>query len=813
MKHVVKAVTDGRLSQREKEHYELVRKVASEGFVLLKNDGVLPLKVGQLALYGAGAQYTVSGGTGSGAMHQRYSVNVYDGIRNAGAEIMTDSWLKKYKTHYEQRVAERKEIIEKKTEGLTNPFEILGIADTTRFIYPTGVPVEDDDLTDCDTAVYIIARQAGEGNDRCREKGDYRLDDLEYKNLERIARHYRHTVVVINVGGIIDLSFLDEIDIGAVLFMAQGGMEGGNALADVLFGKANPSGKLTLSWAKKYEDYPNAEIYSEYGDPREQEYKEGIYVGYRYFDTFGVEPRYPFGYGLSYTTFCIKAHGEREKDGKISFAADVTNTGSVSGKEVVQVYVSVPRRGNQGAYQQLAVYQKTKLLSAGETQTLHMEFDLRSLAAYDEKESAYFLPQGTYTVRVGNSSRNTVPLVNYELQDAIRTEQCTPVCKEQTVEEYAFENPVISGAAEGVKTVVIRPNIAMRVHKYEELPVCADAKIAEKIEEMSVSDLATLVVGAGLHSDNLVTVLGSSGNTTSELYEKYGIPNLVLADGPAGLNVTPEVVVTETDDIKPMCIYPQYDIGALGRYMRSRIGKSSEGKVYYQYATALPVGITLAQTWNTDLMAEVGNLIAVEMMEFGVSVWLAPGVNIYRNPLCGRTFEYYSEDPLLAGTIAAGIINGVQRHKGCAVSLKHYACNNAEREREYSSSNVNEKALREIYLKAFEIAIALSHPKTIMASYNKINGVYATNNRDTLVNVLRNEWGFDGVVMSDWTAVDKGKGNPIEAMRAQCDLIMPGQRSICDELIAGIDSGELNMQDLKRCAARVLGLIEECKKI
>lgn len=410
---------------------------------------------------------------------------------------------------------------------------------------------------------------------------------------------------------------------------------------------------------------------------------------------------------------------------------------------------------------------------------------------------------------MGISSRKTKVAAVFHLPKEVKTEVCDSVCP--TVEKL---NEISCGIPEnkipvGVKTLPIDPShIRTVTHEYPQLPVCTNEKIAKRIGELTAEELATLVVGAGLHSKNYVTVLGASGYTTSALYETRKIPNIVLSDGPAGLNVVPEVVETE-EGVKSTQMLPQYDFGAYGKMLRSRLGKPSDGRMHYQYATAWPVGMLLAQTWDVALAEEIGDAVGTEMEEFGVTVWLAPGINLYRNPLGGRTFEYYSEDPVVAGKIAAGITRGVQSHRGRSVCVKHFACNNSEKDRDLSTSNVNERALREVWLKAFRIVVEEAHPKMLMASYNMINGVYSTNNYDLLVKVLRQEWGFDGMVTSDWYAADIDRGDPVVAMRAQCDILMPGKQEWKEMILKAVQEGRLSLDDLKRCASRVLALVSE----
>lgn len=823
MKQIVRATTNKEITEREKLHAELAREAALEGFVLLKNEGVLPIKPQKIALYGSGARMTVVGGSGSGAMNQRYQVSIEEGLENATYTVTTKKYLDRYDTYYNDCYATWKNGIEevgKKPEMMANPFALICYASEKAFLYPTGITVTEEDIQASQTeiAIYVLSRQAGEGMDRKNEKGDFKMDDTEIANLKKISESYKQVVLVINVGGVVDLSPIDGMNIGAILFYTQGGMEGGNAFADIVSGKVSPSGKLACTWANKYEDYPSSGSFSSYGDTKQQDYKEGIFIGYRYFDSCRVAPRYEFGYGLSYTSFEISNANEREENGYIALDVTVKNTGCYAGKEVVQLYVTAPRRASHAEYQRLVAFKKTKLLQPNECETFTMRFPLADCASYYPAvkkggKGSWWLGKGIYTVRIGVSSRKTRIAVGFNLLKEVCTETCDGACVPPKAINEFYTNVPENTLPLGVKVLpVIASHIKTINHEYPALPVYGkeiSAKVKETIEKMSVDELATLVTGPGSHHETLVTVLGVSGNTTCSLYEKYGIPNITLADGPAGLNVTPEIVETESGEVKSINMYPQYDFGLFGQILRSRLGKPEDGVMHYQYATAWPVAILLAQTWNEELLEKVGEAIGTEMQELGITVWLAPGMNLYRNPLCGRVFEYYSEDPLVSGKIAAAITRGVQSKEGCFVCVKHFACNNQELDRGLSSSNLNERALRELYLRAFRIVVEEAKPRTIMASYNKINQVYSTNNYDLLVKVLRNEWGFEGLVMSDWNAVDIDRGNPVLAMQAQCDLMMPGKPELKNMVVEGIGNGTLSMDDLKRCAARVLQLVSE----
>ncbi len=816
---IVKAGINPEPTRFELDNRALARKAASEGFVLLENDGVLPLKNKRIALYGSGARMTVKGGTGSGAVRERYSVTVVKGMENAGFEITTTSWLDRFDKFYADTYEAYRQEQEKKVEGIREFYKILQMI--TPFRHPTGIPVTKEDVIDsaCDTAIYVLARQAGEGNDRFDVQGDYRLDDVERENLEFVSKSYKNLIVVINAGGVIDVSFLDTLHVSALVYYVQGGEEGGNALADVLSGRVNFSGKLATSWAYRFEDIPSNTTYSYLApDKYQQEYNEGIYVGYRYFDTFGVKPRYAFGYGLSYTAFEIRFTSADVSAGAVAVRAAVTNAGSAAGREVAQLYATVPF-GDGAEKQRLVAFAKTKELAPSETQEITLTVSFRDLSCYDEVKAAWVLRSGEYVLRLGNASDRNKAVAVLTLTEEAILEQCVNVCPvRQDVKEVQPPDRTQEDLP-GLPVLILDDYVpGAVVHTYEPPEEEPDSLV----ESMTDEQLITLVVGGGTSNKNLqVEAMGASGTTTPELYEALGIPNVILSDGPAGLNLTAQVVELENGVIKAAKVpqtleaYRRYLFGFSRMALMSQMANPEDGVVHYQYATAWPCSQLLAQSFDPELLEQVGDAVGTEMEAYGVTVWLAPGINIHRNPLCGRTFEYYSEDPYVSGKMAAAIVWGVQRHPGKGVSVKHFAANSCELERNFSSSNVSERTLREIYLRGFEIAVRESAPMTVMAAYNKINGVYCTNNYDLLVKVLRNEWGFRGLVMSDWDSMKAQPENPaiplsgdvLKAHAAQCDLVCPGRPDQHEALMNGLKTGAVSRADLKRCAVRILKMI------
>ena len=758
----------------ETEHRKVARRAAAEGMVLLKNeDHILPLKAGSaIALYGAGAGKTIKGGTGSGDVNEREKVSICEGMKNAGFQITTEAWINRYNEIYDKARQDWKNDILSRTGYGADTMSFFEVYSTTPFIMPAGDKIKKSSGDEAETAIYVLSRIAGEGADRQADKGDYYLKDEEYEMLADICANYENVIVVINAGAQVDLSFMDEFtNIKALLTIVQPGMEGGNAFADVVSGKVNPSGKLTDTWAYKYEDYPNAETFSHNnGNVETEVYEEGMYVGYRYFDTFDVPVRYGFGFGLSYTDFEINDYCLESLDNKkLTVSVQVKNIGKVSGKEVVQVYASLPGGILEKEAHRLAAYAKTSELKPGESEKITAEISLEHLTSYDEKRAAWILESGFYGIWIGNS-----------LADA-----------------------KLCGGVKLDNEVILR-----QVKNLFPLKQELDEKDAlDFVNTLTEEELINLAAGdpGKAQGGNLgaagISVPGSAGETHRCAIDK-GLASIVLADGPAGLRLMKYYHVND-GSIVTMPFEFSLEGGLF--YDDSR---ELPGERYYQYCTAIPVGTLLAQTWNRTLIREVGAMIGTEMEHFGVTLWLAPGMNIHRNPLCGRNFEYYSEDPYVAGTIAAAMTEGVQSNYGCGTTIKHFACNNQEDNRMGSDSVISERTLREVYLKGFEIAVRESQPLSIMTSYNLINGVHAANNYDLCTETARNEWGFKGMIMTDWTTTEVDeKCTASGCMRAGNDLVMPGCFGDHDNMHKELAEGTLKIEDLKACIARLVSVI------
>ena len=678
-------------------------------------------------------------------------------------------------------------------------------------------------------AVFVLSRIAGENADRHDTEGDYFITKEEKSLLAQISASYDSVVLVINTGGLIDLAFTEEFtNIKSIVQFMQAGQEGGSAFADIMSGAVNPSGKMTDSWAYTYLDYPNARTFShKNGNTDTEKYEEGIFVGYRYFDTFDVPVRYGFGFGLSYTEFSVvgtgvSASGLGTDQPKISVTASVKNTGNTyAGKEVAEVYVSCPQNGMPKEYRRLAGFAKTRLLSPGENQDLTITFPLYQLASYHEDRSAWILEAGTYGIWVGNSLESASLSATISLDADVVMVQCESICerKENLKElipdagKMKEKEAAWKSLAESLKLPdlsVCADQIVTETVAYPEHSGVTEGKAGEIVSTLSEEQLIALATGdPGKGQENALgsaglTVPGAAAETSSAAIESpWNVASMVLADGPAGLRLHKTYQVVDGKINK-------------GSFLQAFEGgffadpEDPEGTTYYQYCTALPVGTLLAQTWDVNLLKEAGEMIGREMELFNVTLWLAPGMNIHRNPLCGRNFEYYSEDPLLSGMRASAITLGVQKVPGCGTTIKHFACNNQEDNRMGSDSVLSERALREIYLKGFEIAVKNSQPMSIMTSYNQINGVHAANSYDICTKAARDEWGFAGAIMTDWTTTTASTAGVCTAagcMRAGNDMVMPGVKEDHDNIRKELKEGTLEISALQRCICNTVNLV------
>ena len=778
-----------------KAHRELAKEAAKEGMVLLKNEQqVLPLKKGtKVALFGKGSFDYVKGGGGSGDVTVEYMTNLYQGMKTLKEQVSVFEELSDY---YRDNV-----------KSQYNTGAVPGM---------TVEPELPEDLLKkarayADAAVITISRFSGEGWDRNNEvefknadifqeeaafarrqkeiypEGDFCLTAGEMAMVNKVKEQFSKVIVVMNVGGMVDSSwFKEDTSIQSVLMAWQGGMEGGLAAAELLCGLSNPSGKLSDTFAGSLEDYPSTATFHESDDY--VDYIEDIYVGYRYFETIPgaiSKVNYPFGFGLSYTSFDWNVVEMKEQQGLIKVRVSVTNTGKMDGKEVIQIYASAPGGLLGKSSKSLVAFEKTRLLKVGETQVLELEFCVDALASYDDlgkiQKSAYILESGEYIFYIGTSVRDVIKadFVHIETQNRIVKQLSTKlaptslpkrILADGSYEELPMKqsNDMDSSAIEKLTfletelyTAPVRAippyRIYMEPHKEGNIPLSdvAVGKVSldKFIEQLTDEEIAHLL--GGQPNTGVANTFGF-GNIP-----EFGVPNVMTADGPAGLRILPRCGVN---------------------------------------TTAFPCSTLLACTWNSELVYKVGEAGAKEVKENNIAVWLMPAVNIHRSPLCGRNFEYYSEDPFLTGKLAAAMVKGIQaQHIGATV--KHFALNNKEVNRKNSDSRVSERAAREIYLKAFEIIVEEANPWCIMTAYNVINGHRASECKELLDGILRDEWGWDGVVTTDWWT----RGEHYKEVKAGNDIKMA--TGYPERLMKAKELGLITREELVTSAKRVLELI------
>ena len=799
------------VSEREKRHSELARKLAAEAIVLLKNDGLLPLKISDpVALLGCGAPKTVKGGIGSGDVNNRHSVSIYQGMKECGANLVSEKWLQEYDACYDAARVLWKEKILEAAKHVENPFDAYA---SNPFVLPTGRKVTEDDIQGAKAAVYVISRISGEGKDRRAVEGDYFLNKEEKEDLLFLVAHQIPTVLVINAGGAIELTDLLEQAhcIQAVLNISQLGQEGGHAVADVLYGKAMPEGRLTATWARRYSDYPYSAEYSYLnGNLQTEYYREGIFVGYRYFDSFGVEPLFPFGFGLSYTSFSIQYESLRVAKNGIEIDVKVTNEGETyAGREVVQIYASLPATGTQKETHRLIGFGKTGVIAPKESEKLTIYAEQKQLAEFSEEQSAWIIEKGLYGIWVGEHSASLSLCAVLEIKEEKIIEKThTLFKKEEELEELILES-VNSKEQEQVELALKEQRVAV----YEFVPVEEEKRVRKEIPSVDIptEELIPLLYGNITQGTSTLgsagkRVPGSAGESSEALEAKYNIRSLIMADGPAGIRLRQSYEVNREDD----SVYGMGVLGSLENGYLEPMEYHENADLYYQYCTAFPVGTALAQTWDPKLLEIFGEAVAEEMREFYVDLWLAPGMNIHRNPLCGRNFEYFSEDPLVSGIMASAVTRGVQKKGGCGVTIKHFAGNNQEDNRMGVNDCISERALREIYLRGFEIAVKNAAPYSIMTSYNLINGVHAANSKDLCTTLAREEWGFDGVIMSDWnTTTPDGGSISWKCAAAGNDIIMPGNPEDDKNIREALKDGLLSEKEIRDCAERVIALVKK----
>ncbi|MCR5303348.1 MAG: glycoside hydrolase family 3 C-terminal domain-containing protein [Lachnospiraceae bacterium] len=781
------------------EHINLSRSAASQGAVLLKNNNsVLPLPGGsRVAAFGKGIYDHVKGGGGSGDVTCAYSKSVAEGLIEKESEgvISTDHRLLSFYRDYVENEY-RKGALPGMIAEPKVPADLLAKAKAFT-----------------DTALIVISRYSGEGWDRnCAtdeetsdneendayaesflekarkifQRGDYYLSREEERMIKLVSRSFKNTVVLLNTGGVTDSSwFKDNDDISSVLIIFQGGMEGGSAAADLLCGDVTPSGKLTDTWASDLSDYPSYKSFHESADY--VKYTEDIFIGYRYFETIpgaSEKVNYPFGFGLSYTDFSIRYISGRYEKGVVSLEADVINTGRYPGREVVQLYVSQPKGMLEKASRILAAFKKTSLLSPGARERVILSFDIKDIASYDDtgkvRKCAWILEKGTYSFFLGNDVRAKSIDFNVDLRESLIVKETEDLLPPHKLDKRLKAD----GSYEEMETSKEKPlRSVLKPMSPEEcegpMPVLREvsgmAMDWARIKPTGVPSFEDVADGSlsldefvdSLSEDDLISLLGGQPNTGCANTFGFGnlvkqkVPNIMTADGPAGVRINKECGIN---------------------------------------TTAWPCATLLASSWDPELIEQVGKAGGLELKENNLGLWLTPGLCIHRNPLCGRNFEYYSEDPFVSGVCAAAMVRGIQSNRVGACP-KHFACNNKETNRKSSDSVISEKALREIYLKGFEVMLKYSDPWVIMSSYNLINGVHASESRDLLTGILRNEWKFEGFVTTDWWTYAE---HYLE-IKAGCDLKMGC--GYPDRVKTAVRKGAIDRSELETCAKRILSVI------
>lgn len=780
---------------------ELVRKLAAECTLFLKKDGSFPLdEPCSVALFGNGARNTVRGGTGSGEVYSKKVVSMEDGLKAAGFTVTTDYWMTRYGFIRDKARSEWMRRLKKQAKGIAGLAGLMGMV----------MPEPDYDLsTDYpgDICIYVLSRISGEGNDRKAERGDILLSETEVRDINALNAKFDKFLLVLNTGGPVDLSEVN--DAGNILQFSQLGPQSGSILADILLGKSIPSGKLSTTWAA-WGDHCDI---GEFGDPDDTRYLEGIYVGYRYFDSIGKKPLYPFGSGLTFTDFRLGKPSVKLKGTEVTVSAGVKNTGKYPGREVVQVYVSVPEGKLDQPYQTLAAFGKTGLIEAGASEKISLSFDMKDLASYDEETASYILEAGDYTVRAGDSSADTAVAAVLELPETVAILKAKNVLGNCGFRDWRPEDKARPEAGSAKRIEVDPAAFTTGKVSYE-----LDEKTDPFIESLSDEELCYTGIGQFSNSrfsvigEASATVAGAAGDFTTRLAEK-GFPAVVTADGPAGLRLEREYYRDEkglhnvnNDAVKAFSeVLPDFLYRMLARPKKIKPGTV----IYEQNCTMIPTATAIAQSFDTALAERLGAIVSEEMEEYGVDFWLAPALNIHRDIRCGRNFEYYSEDPLVSGKMAAAVVRGAQSRTGRWATIKHYAANNQETNRYSSNSLVSERAMRDIYLRGFGICIRESAPGSVMTSYNLLNGTHTASHEGLIRDILRCEFGFEGIVMSDWIVRMSMSGGKYElplsyeVAAAGGDVLMPGSRADYKTLVKGLKTGKVSRRQLEINASRV----------
>lgn len=720
---------------------ELSRRVAAQGCVLLKNENnVLPLDNGKPVSFFGRTQidYNKSGTGSGGLVKTEYTVNIIDGVLANKKINVNKELLEVYKDWIKE-----------------NPFDIGHGWATEPWCQKEMVPAQsvvEAARKKSDTAVIVIGRTAGEDRDNAPEKGSWYLTDEEEALLDIVSRYFENTVAVLNVGNIIDMNWVEKYNIKSVLYVWQGGQEGGNAVADVLSGDVSPCGKLSDTIARNISDYPSHDTF---GGSLYNLYKEDIYVGYRYFETFAPEKvLYPFGFGLSYTSFDIATKKIFEHNGIISAEIEVTNTGSRPGREVAEVYYGAPQGKLGKSVRELCAFAKTRELKPGESETIKLDINISDMSSYDDSgitghKSCYVLEPGEYNIYIGKCVRCAEKVFSFVINDLTVTKTLSEALAPER--DFDVMYPILKDgefvlAYRKASTRTVDYNLRIKENLPPTIPYTGDKGIKlidvkegrESMEafvgQLSDDDLKCMIIGEGMSSPKVRPgSTGAFGGVTPSL-AKFGIPVVCVCDGPSGVRM---------------------DNG--------------------DAATSMPNGTLIACTWDVPAAEKLYEYASVELLSHNIDSLLGPGINIHRSPLNGRNFEYLSEDPFLTGKIGAALTRGMNVHNNAA-TVKHFAANSQEFHRSEVVSVISERALREIYLKGFEMAVKEGDAKSIMTSYNPLNEHWTAVNYELNTVILREEWGYKGFVMTDWwprlSKTDDEKKNLREMAEAQNDVYM-----------------------------------------
>lgn len=761
-----------------KKYAILARQTAAEGAVLLKNDKeTLPLKKGTVvSVFGRIQLSYYKSGTGSGGLvNTPYTVGILDALKEEKDICLNTELL----DIYEKWVS-------------AHPFD-LGDGWAKEPWCQEEMPLSTEQVQRAaeisNIAIVILGRTAGEDQDTQNQKGSYLLTDLEEDMLSKVCASFEHVAVLLNVGNILDMKWVAAYNPSAVMYVWQGGMEGGHGVADVLTGRVNPCGKLTDTIAGDIRDYPST---PNFGGEKGDFYKEDIYVGYRYFETFAKDKvLYPFGFGLSYSDFRISVPQFWREKGQTCFTIEVINVGNYSGKEVVQIY-SAPPQGKLGKpFRNLCAFAKTELLAPGQRQVLEIAVPDTVLASYDDNGQTgyaycYVLEKGTYQFYVGNNIRTPLCAGEFSLSEDLVTQSCSQVL----APVHNFER--MKAGIENDRCVIHWEPVPLRIPSASrckdldtvpELTYCGNqgyvladvyhgkVSMEDFISQLSDEDLFCIVRGEGMGSPKVTPGTAAAFGGVTDSLKSFGIPCGCCADGPSGIRM---------------------DCGT--------------------QAFSIPNGTCIACTFNEKLVQELFEMLGLELRQNKIDTILGPGMNIHRNPLNGRNFEYFSEDPYLTGKLAAAELKGMHKY-GVTGTIKHFAANNQEHNRTKYNSQVSERALREIYLKGFEIAVKEGSAYFIMTTYGAINGIWTAGNHDLLTTVLRSEWGFEGIVMTDWWAKMNDEGQEASAqnlaamIRAQNDVYMvvkdSASNSNQDNLKESLEEKKLSSSSLQRCAMNI----------